>query len=50
MIKVLEMYFQENGYEYEDLAGYDQSCFTEEQFKEMIDLTNSHLENKAGCE
>lgn len=43
MVKVLEIYFQENGYEYEDLAPYDQSCFTKEQFEEMIELVNSNI-------
>jgi len=43
MVKVLEIYFQENGYEYEELATYDQSCFTKEQFEEMIELVNTHL-------
>ena len=43
MVKVLEIYFQENGYEYEDLAPYDRSCFTKEQFDEMVDLVNSNI-------
>lgn len=41
MVKVLDIYFQENGYNYDDLAPYDKTCFSREQFEEMIDLTNT---------
>jgi len=43
MVKILEIYFQENGYDYDKLPEYDQSCFSKVQFDEMVDLVNSEL-------
>ena len=43
MVKIFEIYLEENGYDYELLPEYDKTCFTEEQFKEMIELANTML-------
>lgn len=43
MVKIIEIYLKENGYEYNNLSVYDKSCFSKQQFKEMIDLANSDL-------
>ena len=43
MLKVIEIYMQENGYNYYELAPYDKTCFSKEQFDEMVDLINTEF-------
>lgn len=44
LVKISEMYLQEKGYEYSELDEYNQSCFTKDQFEEIINLTLEVIE------